>query len=364
MVKKIKKHKISLRFKLALASILILFASCYIAYVVVFIGFSTFYKGPITGKVALSMCLITCAITMILGGISLWHSASYVMNPIVEISKGLQKVADGDFTVQLSLNKYHKKNKKKLYYDEIDVMASNFNKMTRELNGMDYLRKDFISNVSHEIKTPISAISGFSEMLLDGGLSEEEQKEYLSYIYEESKRLSRMIENMLHMSTLDHKNIVNLNQEIKVDEQIRRCIILLGEKWHDRDIHYELQLEPCSIVSDYDLLFQLWTNLIDNAIKYSEQKCTIWITTKVVDNSLKFSIKDEGIGISKEKLSKIYDKFYQCDESHKKQGNGLGLSIVKRIVELLNGSILCESQLGLGTTMTVILPINSKSQSA
>lgn len=360
MVKKIRKKRPSLRFKLALASIIILCASCGIAYFMVFIGFSFFYNGTITSSVALSMCLIACAITMILGGVALWHSASFVMNPIVEISKGLQKVADGDFTVQLSFHNNHRKSKKDLYSDEIDVMASNFNKMTRELNGMDYMRKDFISNVSHEIKTPVAAISGFSEMLLDGGLSEQDQKEYLSYIYQESQRLSRMSENMLRMSRLDHQNIVNLKQEIKVDEQIRRCIILLGEKWHDRDIQYELELEQCSILSDYDLLFQLWTNLIDNAIKYSEPKCTIWITTKVVDNSLQFSIKDQGTGISKENLSKIYDKFYQCDESHKRKGNGLGLSIVKRIIELLNGSILCESELGVGTTMTVILPINSK----
>ena len=165
---------------------------------------------------------------------------------------------------------------------------------------------------------------------------------------------------MLHMSRLEHQNIVDLNQEVKVDEQIRRCIILLEEKWQHRDIQYELELEPCTIVSNHDLLFQLWTNLIDNAIKYSKEKCRIWITAKIVDNYLHFSIRDEGIGISKEKLSKIYDKFYQCDESHKGQGSGLGLSIVKRIIELLNGSIVCESELGVGTTMTVMLPITSK----
>lgn len=360
MAKKNRKNRISLRFKLALASVIILCASCAIAYSIVFIGFSFLYNGPITSTVALSMCLVTCAITMILGGVALWHSAAYVMNPIVEISKGVQKVADGDFTVQLSFNNNHRKWLNESYSDEIDVMARNFNKMTRELSGMDYMRKDFMSNVSHEIKTPVAAIAGFSEMLLDGGLSEQEQKEYLSYICQESQRLSRMSENMLHMSRLDHQNIVDLKQEVKVDEQIRRCIILLGEKWPDRDIQYELRLEKCSILSDYDLLFQLWTNLIDNAIKYSEPKCTIWIETKVEENILQFSIRDEGMGISKDKLSKIYDKFYQCDESHKKQGNGLGLSIVKRITELLKGSILCESETGVGTTMTVMLPVKSK----
>ena len=357
MAKKAGKKRISLRFKLAFASILILCISCVIAYLMVFVGFSYFYEGPITSTVALLLCLVTCAITMLLGGIALWHSASYVTNPIDEISEGVQRVADGDFTVQVSFNQKHRKNRKQLFPDEITVMASNFNKMTRELNGMDYMRKDFMSNVSHEIKTPVAAITGFSEMLLDGGLGEEEQKEYLSYIYQESQRLSRMSESMLHMSRLDHQNIVEQSQEVQVDEQIRRCIILLVEKWPDKELHFELQLEKCSMISDYDLLFQLWTNLIDNAIKYSKQKSTIWITARVVEHSLYFSVKDEGIGISKDKISKIFDKFYQCDESHKKQGNGLGLSIVKRIIELLDGTISCESEEGKGTTMTVILPI-------
>lgn len=353
-----RSYKVSLRFKLAVASIVILCASSLIAYFIVFIGFSYFYDGPTTNTVVLLMSLTTCAITMLIGGVALWHSASFVTNPISKISDGMQKVADGDFSVQLSFSDIHRKKQRDGSYDEISVMADNFNKMTRELSGMDYMRKDFMSNVAHEIKTPVAAITGFSEMLLDGGLSEEEQKEYLTYIYQEAQRLSRINENMLQMSRLDHQNIVDLNQEVKVDEQIRRCIILLAEKWSDREIQYELDLEKCSIVSNYDLLFQLWTNLIDNAIKYSKKECTIWITTKIVDASLVFNIRDEGVGISKDKLSRIYDKFYQCDESHLKQGSGLGLSIVKRIVELLNGTITCDSTLGKGTVFTVMLPIS------
>lgn len=359
MTKTIKrKYKISLRSKLAFASIIILCASCLIAYFIVFMGFSYLYDGPTTSTVVLLMCLTTCAITMIIGGVALWHSASYVTNPITKISDGMQKVADGDFFVQLSISDTHRKKQRDGNDDEIFVMADNFNKMTRELNGMDYMRKDFMSNVAHEIKTPVAAITGFSEMLMDGGLSEEEQVEYLTYIYQKAQRLSRINENMLQMSRLDHQNIVDLTKEVKVDEQIRHCIILLGEKWFDREIQYDLDLEKCSIVSNYDLLLQLWTNLIDNAFKYSKKECIIGITTKIVDNFLIFIIRDEGVGISEDKLSRIYDRFYQCDESHKKQGSGLGLSIVKRIIELLNGSIACESELGKGTVFTVRLPIS------
>lgn len=357
MMDRHRKNRISLRFKLALGSIAILCVSCGIAYLIVFMGFSYVYKGPVTSATALLLCLIACAITMLLGGVALWHSASYVTNPILEISEGVQKVADGDFSVQLSFHNNHGKRQKGSNPDEIMVMANNFNKMTRELNGMDYMRKDFMSNVSHEIKTPVAAIAGFSELLLDGGLSESDQKEYLSYIYQEAQRLSRMSDNMLRMSRLDHQNIVAKSQEVQVDEQIRRCIILLAEKWSEREVYFELELDKCTIFSDYDLLFQLWTNLIDNAIKYSKQMSTIWVTAKVEDNFFRFSVKDEGMGISEENRSKIYDKFYQCDESHKNQGNGLGLSIVKRIIELLKGTILCDSKEGIGTTMTVILPL-------
>ena len=229
--------------------------------------------------------------------------------------------------------------------------------MAGELDGMNYMRKDFMSNVSHEIKTPVAAITGFSEMLLDGGLDQAQQKEYLTYLNQESLRLSRLCDNMLQMSRLDNQIILDKKQEVKVDEQLRRCIITLGERWSEKEINFDLQLEKCSVVSVYDLLFQVWTNLIDNAIKYSKQECTIWIRATIENDFLKVSIRDEGIGIPREKQGKIYDEFYQCDESHKKEGSGLGLAIVNRIVELLNGSISHVSDERRGTTMTVLIPV-------
>jgi len=352
-----RKIKMSLHLKLSLASIITLCSACCFACLLVVLGFYFLYDEPMTITVAVVMCLIVCAFTMIFGGIVLWHGAQYVTNPIIKINEGVKKIADGDFLVQLAIKGRNNKSKESLYSDEIDELADNFNKMARELYGMEYMRKDFMCNVSHEIKTPVAAITGFSEILLDGGLDDQEQKEYLTYINQESLRLSRLCENMLQMSRLDNQIIVNKNQQVMVDEQLRRCIILLGEKWSDKAINFDLQLEKCSILSDYDLLFQIWTNLIDNAIKYSRQESTIWITTDIEREFLKVTIRDEGIGISAEKQCKIYDKFYQCDESHKKLGSGLGLSIVKRIMEILNGSIVCKSEEGKGTTMTVMLPI-------
>lgn len=359
MVKKrqLGKRIVSLRIKLALASIITLCTACFISGLMVILGFSLLYKGPITSMAAVIMCLIVCFLTMLIGGIALWHEALYVTKPLNKISEGVKKVADGDFSVQIVLDQSDRRNKNGTSKDEIDELTHNFNKMVLELHGMDYMRKDFMSNVSHEIKTPVAAITGFSEILIDGGLNEQDQKEYLTYLNQESERLSRLCDNMLRMSRLDNQFIVDRKQEVSIDEQIRRCIILLEEKWTEKNINFDLQLQKCSIYSDQDLLFQIWTNLIDNAMKYSRQKGNIWIAAHVSNNILKVTIKDQGIGISSEKQGKIYDKFYQCDESHKKQGCGLGLSIVKRIIELLNGSISCESEEGKGTTMIVELQV-------
>lgn len=228
--------------------------------------------------------------------------------------------------------------------------------MVAELDGMDYMRKDFMSNVSHEIKTPIAAITGFTEILLDGSIDESERQEYLEVINKESMRISRLCENMLHMSRLDSQVIVANLQKIRLDEQLRKCIILLSEKWSDKEIDFSIDLDEVNILSDYDMLQQVWINLIDNAIKYSGENCKIDISVKRLnDKSVKVSIRDNGIGIEEEKLHRIFDKFYQCEESHKKSGSGLGLSISKRIVELLNGTIECKSKKDSGTTFEVTL---------
>ena len=228
--------------------------------------------------------------------------------------------------------------------------------MVAELDGMDYMRKDFMRNVSHEIKTPIAAITGFTEILLDGNIDENERHEYLEVINNESMRISRLCENMLHMSRLDSQVIVSSVQKIRLDEQIRKCIILLSEKWSEKEIDFSINLEKVSIFSDADMLQQVWINLIDNAIKYSGDNCKIDISVKRLnDKSVAVSISDNGIGIEEKKLHKIFDKFYQCEESHKKSGSGLGLSISKRIIELLNGTIECKSKKDFGTTMVVTL---------
>ncbi len=215
------------------------------------------------------------------------------------------------------------------------------------------MRKDFVSNVSHEIKTPVSAMMGFAEIMLEDSAIPQDQKEYLTLIYDEAARVSRLCENMLNMSKLENQELVIRHEQVAVDEQIRKCVILLSEKREGRMQGFDLDLPSMPVCSDPDLLQQIWINLIDNAMKYSDPGTVIHISGKNNAHDITVSVQDEGIGIPAEKQSHIFDAFYQCEESHKKAGNGLGLSIVKRILELLNGSIECQSIEGNGTQMTV-----------
>jgi signal transduction histidine kinase len=351
--KKHRRIRISLRIHFALMAIATLCFSCIISYIVVKSGVKLFYNGDVTIQVAILMCFLACIMTMVLGGILLWIGTAHFIRPIIEISNAVKKISEGDFTVKIKRNEKLRGNYN--YSNEIDELAENFNKMSAELNGMDYMRKDFMSNVSHEVKTPVASITGFTEILMDGGLSEEEEKEYLGYVYNESVRLSKLCENMLSLSRLDNQSIVNKNKEFSLDEQLRKCIIMLSEKWTDRENYFDLQLEKVTIKSNYDLLYQVWTNLIDNSIKYSRPKSTIKVRLICMGDSAEVTIDDEGIGIPKEKMDRIFEKFYQCEESHKNLGNGLGLSIVKRILELLGCEISYESKIDKGTKMTILI---------
>lgn len=352
---KSRRLRISLRVYFLLISITSLCAACILSFLFVFGGLKLFYGGPITLPIVIVIGLLICCLSILSGGSMLWFASGHFTKPIEEIGDAVKKVANGDFTVHID-----KKANRLCHYEvhnEIDELAKSFNTMTAELNSMDYMRKEFMSSVSHEFKTPVAAITGFTEILMENVLSLEEQQEYLLFVNKESLRLSRLCENMLCMSRLDHQQIIQKKDKVRVDEQLRKCIILLSEKWTDKSRNYELDLGSLEIQSDADLLMQIWANLIDNAIKYSPENSTIFIIGKIKEDSLIVTVQDEGYGISREQQSRIFEKFYQCDESHKKHGSGLGLSIVKRIIELLGGTITCISEKGERTTMEVNIPI-------
>lgn len=269
------------------------------------------------------------------------------LNPVAKITEATKRVAAGDFTVQLQTDRN----------DELGELTHNFNKMVRELNSIECLQKDFINNVSHEIKTPISSIQGFAKLLEEDDLSKEERKEYSAIIKEEADRLLYLSTNMLKLAKLENQERLENTEEICVAEQIRRTISVLEPKWKEKNIKFNVSLKEDKIFGERDLLFQVWMNIIENSIKYSKQNGQIDIKMKTEENKIITEIKDNGQGISKEECEKIFDRFYQIDKTHSGKGAGLGLAIVKRIIELSNGSINVKSELNKGTIFTITLPI-------
>lgn len=272
--------------------------------------------------------------------------ASHIINPLRKITEATKKVATGNLKVKVDVDRK----------DEIGELAQNFNIMVDELNSIEYLRKDFISNISHELKTPIASIQGFAKLLSDDNLSKEEKEEYINIILEETQRLSNLSSNMLKLSKLEKQEIVTNKTEYRLDNQIRKDIIMLDEKINSKKIKISLDSSEVSIYEDEDLIMEIWINLINNAIKYSNENGEIKIKVIEEENDVKVSIKDEGIGIPKDKQERIFEKFYQVENSRAGEGSGLGLAIVKRIVDLIKGKIEVESKEKQGTKIIVSIP--------
>ena len=351
----LRKYKKNLGHFLAEGVLTAILISCTIA--VLLVATITMVVVPsledLTPLVVSILALLVCCLTVCLTGAILFVRTKKITAPITRVNDAITKISSGDFAVRIQNDE--KLDSRYQYENELDELTHNLNKMATELQGMDYMRKDFISNVSHELKTPVAAITGFTEILLDGNLSEKEQKEYLTLVYQESFRLSNLCENMLQMSKLDHQEIISAKDTVRIDEQLRKCMILLSEKWQEKNIEFVPELEEVTLVTDKNLMMQVWINLIDNAMKYSKANTKVYITLTKRESGIYIVICDEGIGIPKDKMDKIYNRFYQCEESHKKLGSGLGLAIVKRILDLLHGTIQYESEPGKGTKVTVTL---------
>lgn len=289
---------------------------------------------------------------VVIGGIFMRLMSKKMLAPIQKLKEATKKVSAGDFSIRLET----------LREDEIGELTKNFNKMVSELGSIESLKKEFIDNVSHEIKTPISSIQGFAELLEDENLSNEERKEYLDIIKEESNRLLNLSTNILKLSKLQNQTRITNKEQINVSEQIRKSVSLLEPKWKEKEIVFNINMEEKYFDGDEDLLFQVWINLIENAIKFSKHEGKIDILLKQVENDILIKIKDNGIGMEEGELKKIFTRFYQIDKSHSEKGSGLGLAIVKRIIELSEGILEVESQKDKGTTIIVRLPIKDKNQ--
>lgn len=233
-----------------------------------------------------------------------------------------------------------------------------------ELSHIETLRNDFVANVSHEFKTPIAAIEGYATLLQNHNLSKEKADHYIEKILENSQRLAKLSGNILTLSKLENQEMVLRKSEYRLDEQIRKAILLLENKWSEKELEFDLELPKVSYYGSESLLEQVWVNLLDNAIKHAPAGSEIHICIWQKDTEFTVSISDNGSGMSDEIQKHIFEKFYQGDPSRKAEGNGLGLALVKRIIELCKGTIEVESVPGNGATFTVVLPVEKRKETA
>lgn len=282
----------------------------------------------------------------IVAGFAIYKIMNILRSRMEKILEGISDVAEGNLDVELDLD----------HAGEYKVIYQNFNKMVRELKNTRIEMQNFVNDFSHEFKTPITSIQGFAELLLETEISEKEQKQYLQVIAEESGRLAELSQNTLLLSKLDAQQVVTDKNEFSLDEQIKRCVILLLREMEKKHIILEMNLLNIKYYGNAELLYQVWMNLINNAIKFTPERGEIAISIMDHDEDIWVNISDSGIGMDEETMAHIFEKYYQGDDSHSTKGYGLGLSIVERIVTLCGGNISVTSEQGCGSTFTVKLP--------
>ena len=273
----------------------------------------------------------------------------WVLLPLNEMIQATKRISKGDFKVKIQET-----------FDEhsdFGILQRSFNHMASELDGIEMFRKDFINNFSHEFKTPIVSIQGFAHQLQAGGLTPEEEREYIRIIADESDRLAKMATNILLLSKLENQAIVTEKTEFWLDEQLRTCLVLLEKQWGPKELELNLELDEVKYYFNENMLSQVWLNLFGNAIKFTPKGGTLSCSLTADESTVTVKISDTGCGMSEDTMRHIFDKFYQGDTSHTGDGNGIGLNIVSRILYLCGGSVKVESEIGSGSTFTVTLPV-------
>ena len=270
--------------------------------------------------------------------------------PMRRLSRAMRAVAQGDFTV--SVQPVHKRNK----FDYMDLMFEDFNSMVHELSSIETMKDDFIANVSHEIKTPLAVIRGYASALQRGNLSEEEQREYAATIASASESLSVLISNILRLNKLENQEIVPNAAPYDLTRQLSDCALAHEEQWERKHIDFDAQLEErVMILADESMLEIVFKNLIANAIKFTEPGGRIVLRQEKAGGDVVVTVSDTGCGMDEETVKHIFDKFYQGDSSHSREGNGLGLALVKRVLDISGGSIAVRSAPGEGSEFIVRL---------
>lgn len=293
--------------------------------------------------------LLVAVVTNLVGLIVIFICTKIPLEPLNRLTEQVDRLASGDFDARLYFGKPLDS------HPTFAQLSESFNKMAEALGNTEMLRNDFVNNFSHEFKTPIVSIAGFAKVLKRGKLTPEQQREYLDVIERESLRLSYMATNVLNMTRIENQTILTEVTEFNLSEQIRSCILLLEHKWEAKGLEWRIDFPEYQICANEELLKQVWINLLDNAIKFSPDGGIVEIRIQDELGAISVSIINSGLEIEKENQEKIFNKFYQADESHSSEGNGIGLAIVKRVVDLHQGTVTVSSGNGL-TKFTVTLP--------
>lgn len=337
---------------------LIFYCSLFVTFAVVASTFLVIYynmpRGNFLDDLYAALALITLVVVVsgIAVGVVGFTYKRFILKPVEKLTDAAQKVAEGDFSVRLApMRKDGKK-------DEFELLFEDFNTMVSELNSTEILKKDFISNVSHELKTPLAVIQNFSTMLQSDGLSEAERKEYASKISEATKGLSVLVTDILQLSRLENQKIVVNRKNYNLSEQLCRCIIGFEQVWESKNIEINTDLDvSIETYADESLLDIVWNNLLSNALKFTPERGTVEISSKTENGYAVVSVSDSGCGMTEHDLKHIFDKFYQADTSHATKGNGLGLALVYEIITLLKSEITVDSTPDKGSRFTVKIPL-------
>lgn len=301
----------------------------------------------------LTLMVLSVAIATRLGSSRIRAGESGVFGPIIE---ALERIARGDFSVRVDPDL----NSRSPAQDWFGSLANSVNQMAVELDKMETMRQEFISNVSHEIQSPLTSIQGFARALHNDHLSGEERQHYLSIIEAETTRLSRLSDNLLKLTSLEADQVKFEPRPYRLDKQVRNLILASEPQWTARALNMDVTLDEIAITADEDLLSQVWINLIHNSIKFTPEGGSVCVELHQHDGMVELKVKDTGIGIPEEDQARIFERFYKADKSRthaKDTGSGLGLSIVQKIVEMHHGSVAVQSELGQGAIFTVRMPI-------
>lgn len=353
MYKKSEKensHRIALTLVTSLFIFLIIAITAILSLTIVYIFFKLDILESVEGGLNLSDLFLIIPVTSTIIGASITVILSkFTLRPFNRLIDRLNELANGNFKTRI---KFGKPASSLQSFKEVEA---SFNTAADELEHTELLQSDFVNNFSHEFKTPIVSIVGFAKLLKNGNLSEEQQKEYITIIEEEALRLSYMATNILNLTNVENQTILTNISTYNLSEQIRSVFLLLNDKASQKKLNPELEFDEYMISANEELLKEVWINLIDNAIKFSDPGGTIAIEIYEESDEITISVSNDGMEIPKESLNRIFNKFYQTDESHSTDGNGIGLAIVKKAVALHNGDVFAKSESGK-TTFTVVLP--------